>query len=207
MLSGVILAGGAHHGTNGSNRAFLALGGETLLERQIREMRNCCDEITIVASEPELFRRSVDRDVRIVSDYFGGEGLLSGFHAGVALASNQEVWVLGCHMPYPSSSAALLLYSRMMQGGGLAAIPLINGAAIPLHGIYDKSISEISGRLLEQGRGGVFELLEAVGMIKVGAYLFESEGVNCNFAKSIRTDDDYRLLVAELEARSSKPYI
>ncbi|WP_261800420.1 molybdenum cofactor guanylyltransferase [Paenibacillus sp. PAMC21692] len=204
LLSGVILAGGAHRGTNGKNRAFLTIGGETLLERQIREMRTCCDEITIVTGEPDLLRRSVDRDVRIISDYFGGEGLLSGFHAGIALSGNEEVWVLGCHMPFPSSQAAMLLYSRMMQGGGLAAIPFIRGAAIPLHGIYDRSVSEISGKLLDRGRTEFSELLAAVDVVKVEAYSFESEGVNGKFARSVRTDEEYRALVAESEARIAK---
>lgn len=198
MLSGVILAGGAHPGTNGMNRAFLELGGETLLDRQIREMRGCCDEITIVADNPRLFLRSVDRDIRIISDYYRGSGLLSGFHAGIALAGHEFVWVLGCHMPFPSAAGAELLHDKLLlarhAGRGAAAIPLIEGAPKPLHAVYHGSVSEISGKLLDEGRSDFPGLLRELHVVELGASEFEQAGISSSFARSVRTEADYRKL-------------
>jgi molybdopterin-guanine dinucleotide biosynthesis protein A len=199
MLSGVILAGGAHLGTNGMNRAFLELGGGTLLDRQIREMRVCCDEITIVAEDPRLFLRSVDRDIRIISDYYRGSGLLSGFHAGIALAGHEFVWVLGCHIPFPSAAAAKLLHAKLAAGGE-AAIPWIEGALLPLHAVYHGSVSESSGKLLEEGRSDFRGLLKELHVVESREREFEKAGIASSFARSVRTEEDYRSLERETAA-------
>lgn len=193
LLSGVIVAGGAHHGMDGEHRAFLELGGETLIARQIREMRSCCDEITIVTGDPERFLRTVERDIRIISDYYQGDGLLSGFHAGLALAGHRHVWVLGCHMPFPSAQAAELLQARL-SGGGTAALPFVGEALYPLHGIYRKDAAALSGRLLGNGRSAFSELLNELDFVKLGELEFEQSGIGTGFVQSIRTKEDFRQL-------------
>lgn len=195
MLSGVILAGGAHRGMKGENRAFLVVNGQTLIERQIREMKSCCSEITIVTNEPQLFLKSVDREIRIITDYYAGKGLLSGMHAGLALAKNRHVWLLGCHMPNPSANAAKLQLSHMHEGTD-AVLPVIRGAAYPLHGIYDRSNAERIGRLLDGGITDVSLFIRQTNRVELTEFDFEEQGISREFVRSIHTQADYRNLIS-----------
>lgn len=191
MLSGVILAGGAHRGMKGDNRAFLVVDGQTLIERQIREMKTCCSEITIVTNEPQLFLKSVDRDIRIITDYYAGKGLLSGMHAGLALAKNRHVWLLGCHMPNPSAQAAMLQLSYMQEGTD-AVLPCIKETAYPLHGIYGQSNAERIGRLLDGGITDVSLFLRQINRTQLAESHFEEQGISREFVRSIHTQADFR---------------
>ncbi|GKU78847.1 molybdenum cofactor guanylyltransferase [Paenibacillus sp. L3-i20] len=201
MMSGVILAGGNHNGINGTNRAFLVVDGETLLQKQIREMQSCCNEITIVTNDPQPFLRTVDRNIRIITDYFTGNGLLSGMHAGLSLSQNNDVWILGCHMPFPSSDAAKLLLTYKHEGVE-AVIPWVNGKSQPLHGIYDRSCAARIGSLLNSGSYQVSALLNRLRWSKISEPPFEEHGIGCHFVQSIRTEGDYARLVKKLDRES-----
>lgn len=194
MMSGVILAGGNHPRMNGRNRAFLEVDGEIMLHRQIREMQACCSEITIVTNDPQPFLRVVDRDIRIITDYFIGHGLLSGMHAGLALARQRHVWLLGCHMPFPSADAARLLLSHLQEGAD-AIIPWVKGKAYPLHGVYDRSSAEPIEKLLKGGYSSKTALLNQIKWQKGSEWLFQENGIPSGFVQSIQTEEDYERMV------------
>ncbi|EFM12206.1 molybdopterin-guanine dinucleotide biosynthesis protein A [Paenibacillus curdlanolyticus YK9] len=197
MLSGVILAGGSHHATNGENRAFLVLDGETLLERQIREMSSCCSEITIVTNDPRPFLRAVDREIRIITDSYAGKGMLSGIHAGLSLSKNRHVWILGCHMPFPSADAALLLAAQKPEGAE-AVMPWINSSAHPLHGIYDRSCVDKVGTLLDGGSMKVSALLHTLQWSEVYEPVFTEHGISSRFIESIHDAQDHERLITQI---------
>ncbi|WP_108994655.1 molybdenum cofactor guanylyltransferase [Paenibacillus agaridevorans] len=190
MLSGVILAGGHHRRMKGENRAFLLLEGRTLLERQISAMRTCCNEITIVANDPQPFLRAVDRDIRIITDYYTDKGVLSGMHAGLALAQNQNVWVVGCHMPFPSADAAMLLQAYKTDHVD-AVIPWVDKGAFPLHGIYDRSCARRIGEQLNEGDSYLSRFLNRLNWIELSETAFLEKGVGCHFTKTIHSPEDY----------------
>lgn len=190
MLSGVILAGGDHQSIGGRNRAFLVVQGQTLLERQIREMRTCCDDITIVTNDPQPFLRSVDRDIRIITDYITGKGLLSGMHAGLALSKHRNVWLLGCHMPFPSAAAAGLLLSHIREDMD-SVLPWVRGDAHPLHGVFDRACADRIEKLLNNGYSSKSALLQNLNWLKLDESHFESQNIGCQFIKSIRSEAEY----------------
>jgi molybdopterin-guanine dinucleotide biosynthesis protein A len=179
----------------GVNKAFLVLDNITFIERQISEMRKCCTDITIVTNDPNPFLKSVDRGIRIITDYFPGKGPLSGMHAGLTLAKQPNVWVVDCGMPFISSKAAELLLERKQEGFE-AVIPWINKSAHPLHGIYDRSRAAVIGSMLEQGNTTFSSLLKKLLWIELHAPVFEGKGIDCRFVKAIKTTDDYEKLLA-----------
>ncbi|MFC4102261.1 molybdenum cofactor guanylyltransferase [Paenibacillus xanthanilyticus] len=203
MLSGVILAGGEHAATQGENRAFYELEGQMLIQKQIREMQACCSDITIVTDQPGAFLRVVDRSIRIISDYYPGSGPMSGMHAGLALAKNRSVWLLGCHMPYPSAAAAKLLWER--QTGGIDAIlPLVEGAPHPLHGIYDRDCASQLEALLSQGSTTKADLLETIRWKPLEEAEFRSRGISSRFVRAIQSSEDWARIAADQAETSAK---
>ncbi len=189
MMSGLILAGGRNRGANGENKAFFMLDNMTIVERQIREMEKCCEEIIIATNDPPPFLRKVDRGVRIITDYFPGKGPLSGMHAGLTLAQQPHVWVVSCDMPYISSKAAELLLAREQEGFE-AAIPAIGGSAHPLHGVYDRSCAVKIGALLEQDEATLSTLLKQLYWCELQESAFEEKAIDSRFVASIKTKED-----------------
>lgn len=118
-LSGVILAGGRNRRMGGSPKALLSYHREKLIHRQIRVMRTICEEVILVTNEPRLYLPIVDRDVRILTDSYAGQGPLGGMHAALSLARCDNVWIIDCDMPFVSSRAARLMRN---PSGGAASI-------------------------------------------------------------------------------------
>ncbi|UVI27546.1 molybdenum cofactor guanylyltransferase [Paenibacillus spongiae] len=199
MLSGVILAGGDNRGMEGKNRALLKLGSKTFLERQLNEMRKCCNDLIIVTNDPFPLMRSVDRGVRIITDYYPGKGALSGMHAGLSLAKNTHTWVVGCHMPYISATAAQLMLTSMKEDCD-AAIPRVAHCLTPFHGIYEKRCSEIIGGLLDSGYETMTSLLNELQWCEMEESLFQGRPIDSRFVTEVHTYVDYERVTMEFDA-------
>ena len=172
MLSGVILAGGASRRMNGEMKALLPFDGKPLIVRQIDCMRQICDELIVVTNDPKPFLNMVDRSVRIITDFFIGQGPLGGMHAALSLAKHTSVWVVGCDMPFISSAAAHLLMQRKLDGFE-AVVPLVASELHPLHGIYDRACASRIPPLLQQGETSVSALLQRVFWSELGDRLLD----------------------------------
>jgi molybdopterin-guanine dinucleotide biosynthesis protein A len=190
MLTGVILAGGASRRMGGDNKSLLMLGGETLIERQVRIMRAVCSEIIIVTNTPRSYLSKVDESVRIITDYILSKGPLSGMHAGLTLAQNREAWIVGCDMPILSPEAAELLLRRKMDGYE-AVFPSIEGKLYPLYGVYDRDCAQHIWSILMNGDTQVLSLLKVLNWQQVTESDFQLAGIDTKFVRSIKTYEDY----------------
>ncbi len=192
MLTGVILAGGDHRRMGGENKALLSIYGETLIQRQIREMETICDEIIIVTNEPKPFLREVDVSVRIITDFVRGKGPLGGLHAGLSLAEHEEAWVVGCDMPSISAQAARLMQQFKEEFRLEAVVPRIAGRLEMLHSIYNTSIANKALSLLNTGDHRLEQLLHYIRWSEMDSDQFVVRGIETRFTHAIKTMDDYR---------------
>lgn len=191
MLTGLILAGGPNRRMNGDPKALLSFHGETLIEQQIKAMRECCQEVIVVTRDPAPLLRLLDKDVRIITDYFAGKGPIAGLHAGFTLAKHDHIWAVGCDMPFISSGAAELLL-ECMDAAYEAAIPLVGGNLYPLHGVYGKVCADRMAALLEDGEFRLTALLEVLNGIHIPQSVFTDHGIDLRFIENIDTGEDYR---------------
>lgn len=198
MLSGIILAGGESLRMGGENKSLLMLGSETLLLRQIRIMRELCNEIIIVTNTPRSFLRKVDESVRIITDYMPGKGPLSGMHAGLTLSGNQDAWVVGCDMPFLSSQAARLMLLKKKKGIE-AIIPWLQGSMYPLHAIYDRDCAAHIWTLMKNQETQLSSLGKALLWQEAIESEFSEAGIECDFTTAIKTQADYVQVIQRLE--------
>lgn len=195
-VTGAILAGGSRGGMSGIDRALLTVGGERLIERQVKEMRKLCAEIIVVTNEPKPLFGVLDGDVRIITDYFPAGGPLSGMHSALRLARYSPVWVVGGDMPFVSADAA----SELIAAGnaqGDAVIPIVRGRPVPLHGVYDKACAETAGKLLSRGMSGWTTYLGEITWQGVPAEDM-SAAAGLDFSYSIGRREEYELAVRRL---------
>jgi molybdopterin-guanine dinucleotide biosynthesis protein A len=184
MRTGVILAGGTEEQINGIPKALQRLGDVTVVEHQVREMRKCCNEIIIVTNDPKPYLRTVDRDVRIITDYYDKSGPQVGMHAGFMLSTEQVLWIVGGNMPYISASAAERCFDALddeMQ----AAVPCVNGELHPLHAVYHKSCAPFAKQSIEQGDTSAAGLLKHIAWKEVPDVTFIRDQISLRFVERI----------------------
>jgi len=189
-VSGIILAGGKGRFMFGEVKALWPIGGETMLERQIRLMRPWCREIVVATDTPRLFLPIVPRDVRIVTDYAPGRGPLGGMAAGLSLAQSRYAWIVDSGMPDPSAAAARVLLARCAAGGWDAAWPSDAGGPYPLHGVYDCACAGKIVRMAEQGTPGLSDLPNRLAWAEVTETEFAQMGIGLRFTRSARSPCD-----------------
>lgn len=148
-FSALILAGGKSS-RMGRDKAWLRVGHETLLGRQIRLARE------IGAAEVFISGRAgVDYShlgCRVLKDKIPDAGPLAGIERGLNSVSTQFLLVLAVDLPMMCADCLLRISAHTC---GLGAIPVVAGQIEPLAGFYPKSARSLAGALLRDNNRAV----------------------------------------------------
>lgn len=176
----------------GRMKAFLSFGQKSILERQISRMKIMCRKLIIVTNQPSLFSHLEHDDaIQIVTDDMPGKGPLAGIHAAASRATEEDLWVVGCDMPYISPEAAGILWTQQKQGDYDAAVPVIDGMTHPLHGVYNRRTASKLEDVLQKGEYKVQLFLDQIRWIAVGEEPFLSKNIDPRFIMNLNTPQEY----------------
>ncbi|MBI3267424.1 MAG: molybdenum cofactor guanylyltransferase [Planctomycetes bacterium] len=131
-MSGAILAGGRSR-RMGTDKAFLTLAGQTLLDRQLALFRGLFAEVLVAANDLERCARP---GIRVVPDAYPERASLVGIYSALRAASEPWCFVAACDMPFLEPS--LIRYLEGFTGGAEAVVPLWRERPEPLHAWYSK---------------------------------------------------------------------
>ncbi len=145
-VTGVVLAGGQSR-RMGRNKALMQLGGERLVDRVVRTLREVCAELLMVTNNPEVY---ADTGIRMVGDVWPDKGSLGGIYSGLYHATTPYCLVVACDMPF--LQAASLRYLIESIGDHDVVMPDVSGEQQPLHAIYARTCLEPIRRRLEADR-------------------------------------------------------
>jgi FdhD protein len=184
-ISGVILAGGESL-RMGSDKALMPIQGARFIDHVYGRLASLFDEVLIVTNSPQLY---ADLPARKVPDIYLGRGVLAGIHAGLKHAQHEQVFVVGCDMPFIDPEVV-----RVICEGGTSAdvvIPVHAEKVEPLHALYSKScLGAITARL-NAGDKRIISFFPEVLVKEVGPecwHEIDPEGRSfCN----INTPDEY----------------
>jgi molybdopterin-guanine dinucleotide biosynthesis protein A len=145
--SGIILSGGLNARMAGKNKAFLSLGGQTILDRLCNTFQGLFDEILLVTKDPLQYLSS---DLKIVSDLFRVRSSLTGIHAGLFHASAPHAFITACDTPFlrPELIEALL---DELEPRWDVIMPVTERGNQPLCAIYSKRCIKPIERQLQNG--------------------------------------------------------
>ena len=142
-FSAVILAGGKSS-RMGRDKAFLEIGGQTLLARQIETAR--------AAGATEIFisgRADADYSAfgcRVLKDNFPDAGPLAGIESALAVATNPLLLVLAVDLPGMSAEFLRQLSTYCKPNAG--AVPRIGDVLEPLAAFYPKAAQSLAATFL-----------------------------------------------------------
>jgi molybdenum cofactor guanylyltransferase len=134
----VILAGGRNSRMGGRNKAFLKVGGETILDRVVKRLRLFFDEILLVTRSPGLYQGS---SVEVIEDIFEARSSLTGVHAGLSHARSDYAFVIPCDAPFirPALIRLMLFELDASPASIDVLVPFHDGRYEPLCAIYSKN--------------------------------------------------------------------
>jgi len=193
-LTGVVLAGGSSR-RMGRDKAFLELGGRLLIEIVLEQVRQACDEVLVVASEP---CRYIHLGVPVVHDIFRGVGVLGGLHAGLEAASHDLAVAVGCDMPFLIPD--LLRAFANWAAGVDVAVLRESGHVEPLHGAYRRTCIAPIEASIRAGRRRIVSFFPRVQVRYVTATDVAPFDDVLRFIRNVNTPGQWEAVQAEWAA-------
>ena len=148
----VILAGGLNKRMNGRNKAFLKIGGRSILDRLLESLQSIFFEILIVTRQPELY---AGYSVRVVEDIHPDRSSLTGIHAGLVRAKAEYGFMVPCDTPFLQSALVRLMLAELEPGLDVV-VPFYGGHYQPLCAIYSKKCIPV---IEDQLNGGDYKII------------------------------------------------
>ena len=165
-VSGVILAGG-RSSRYGVNKAFVKVGGVSLIERVAGVLRSVFEETVIVTNNPEDY---AFLNMPMYRDIIPGLGPLGGIFTGLQMITGEAGFFVACDMPFLNPD--LIRYLSGIKNGTIrfdVVIPRIAWKLEALHALYGKRCVPFAEKLLHSGNYQIIQLFPNVSVRHVEA--------------------------------------
>jgi molybdopterin-guanine dinucleotide biosynthesis protein A len=184
-LSAFILAGGQST-RMGTDKAFVALNGRTLLQRVLSTARSVTPNVCIIG-DPARFSPFAPT----VADIFRGCGPLAGIHAALHSSHSDLNLILAVDLPFVPP--ALLQFLRTQAEASPVAnaiVPLTSHGWQPLCAIYRRSFADLAGEALRSGRFKIDALFPAAEVRAINEDELQSAGFSPQLFRNLNTPQD-----------------
>jgi len=155
-MTASVLAGGLSR-RMGTNKAMIAIDGETIISRSVRVLKGAFNEVNIIANEPLLYE---GLDVRVYSDIIQGAGSLGGVYTALFYSRYDHVFVTACDMPLLDMEIVQRVAGSI--DGYDAAVPFIGKRLHPMHAIYSKRCLKTVEAMIKEGNLRITELFDRI---------------------------------------------
>jgi molybdopterin-guanine dinucleotide biosynthesis protein A len=185
-----IIAGGMAERLGGQLKASLVVGGERIIERQLRVITELFPRVIVAANDRDAWRH-LGCDVH--ADRTPHAGPLAGIDAALAaLDPGQEAVVcVAGDMPFLTEAALLLL--RDHAPGADAVVARAHGLPQPLFARYHRRCAQAIARRLASGRLKTAALFEDVDAMWLDEDVLRRVDPDLAFLDNINTPDDLDL--------------
>ncbi len=190
QVNAIILCGG-RSSRMGFDKAFLRLGGKTLVERQVEFLKERFGKFILVTNSPWQYK-AMSR-VKIVTDIVPGLGPMGGLYTGLKNSDSEYNFVTACDLPFISQDLASYMAGSIKQGFQ-AVIPHHQGKYQPLYAVYSRSCLGKISEALAAGKLKLARLLSEFKVKKVAGNELLRFGDPDVFFRNINTPQDLRLL-------------
>jgi molybdopterin-guanine dinucleotide biosynthesis protein A len=201
---GFVIAGGKSS-RMGADKAFLELGGQTLLERALSVLNAVCDCVSIVGDPAKFrtYRGSKTGSARcesVVADIFPGCGPLAGIHAALLHSTAALNLMLAVDMPFVSSELLAFLVAAAEPSPAIITVPRTSKGLQPLCAVYRRDFLTAAEKALRAGNykidaafsGVAIRVIEAEEL--AAADFSEQSFFNVNTPQDHRTAEGRRFL-------------
>lgn len=132
QTTGVIMAGGKSSRMK-FNKAFAEIAGRPVINIIISKFINFFNETIIISNDPEQYAMY---NLPVYTDVYPRMGPVSGIHAALFHAKYDNVFVLGCDMPFMSMKLVEYMLDELQEYDSV--VPEIDGYLQPISAAYGK---------------------------------------------------------------------
>jgi molybdopterin-guanine dinucleotide biosynthesis protein A len=169
--SGVILAGGKSSRMK-FNKAFAQIAGRSVISIIVDKFTRLFDEIIIISNEPELYQ---ELGPAVYTDIYPRMGPVSGIHAGLCHARHDQVFILGCDVPFMNMEMVEYMFSQL--GDYDSVVPEIDTYLQPLSAVYSKKCLPVLTKCLENNKVKLIRIFEELNPLILNRNELEKFGV------------------------------
>jgi molybdopterin-guanine dinucleotide biosynthesis protein A len=195
-----IVAGGSARRLDGRDKSALAIGGRSILERQLAAIRPLTDRILVVANDPG---RVAGIDLRVVGDLVPGAGALGGIYTALAVATTDRVLVIACDMPFITDR--FLAFLTTVDPEAALVIPHPRDGYQPLCAVYSQACRDALARRLADGALRVQDLAADVRTREIGPDELAPFDPDGTLFFNLNTPEDYQRAQHLAVARDPQP--
>jgi len=147
----------------GRDKAFLTLGGSTLLERALAVARCVGQEVTIVGQREKFAAYG-----SVIEDVYRGQGPLAGIHAALSGSTFELNLMIGVDTPFLDPKFAQYLVEQARKDGATVTVPRVAAQAQPLCAVYRREFAPVAENALRQGCNNIVPLFAGVTTREIG---------------------------------------
>jgi molybdopterin-guanine dinucleotide biosynthesis protein A len=189
MWTAAILAGGQARRLGGRDKSALLVGATSILEQQLAMLRELTPHILIVGRPhpPTEHER-----VRAVPDRVPGRGALGGLYTALVEASDEQVVVLACDMPFLTGA----FVSQLAAAGAAdtdadVVLPCDAHGRHPLCASYRTRIAPALQRRIDAGKLRVLDAVDELRVRELGADQLAAYNPEGRLLLNVNTPEDY----------------
>ncbi len=161
-VGGAVLAGGASS-RMGRDKAFVEVGGRTLLDRAVAALADAAvDPVVVVGGDHD---RIVDAGHPFVPDQHPGEGPLGGILTALDALETDVVVVLACDLVDASPLAVSSLVGAL--GAADVAVPVVEGRAQWLHAVWHRRAAPVLAAAFAAGERAPRRAVEGLVVVEI----------------------------------------
>jgi molybdopterin-guanine dinucleotide biosynthesis protein A len=196
---GIVLCGG-RSSRMGRPKAWLPFGGELMLPRVVRVLREVVDPVVVVAA-PGQDVPPLPADVEVVRDEVEGKGPLGGLAAGLAALEGKAdaAYLSSCDVPFLKPE----FVDRVIEllAGAAVAVPRVGDYFHPLAAAYRVSTRDEVMTLLAADRLRPVFLFDAVPTRVIEPHDLADVDPDVRSLRNLNTPADYEAAIRELAAQ------
>jgi molybdenum cofactor guanylyltransferase len=193
-LTAFVLAGGKSS-RMGRDKAFLELGGQTLLEHALILGQSIAHEVVIVGEVTRFMRLG-----RAIEDVYPGHGPLGGIHAALLSTATALNLILAVDMPLVERDFLLYLVAEATRSGAMVTVPRSRAGWQPLCAVYHRDFGEIAERALQAGKNKIDPLFSRTETRAISQAELVRMGFSETMFRNLNTPDEFARAEKELAA-------
>jgi molybdopterin-guanine dinucleotide biosynthesis protein A len=191
-MTGIILAGGKNRRI-GTNKAFLVVNGDRIIDRTVGILKSLFEDVIIVANDPLAY---LDQNVTIVTDILPDKGALGGLYTGLFFASHSRAFVCACDMPFIAKK--FIEYMINQVGSYDIVTPDAGDGWQPMHAIYDKKFLPEMKSMLDQDKLKISYLYKSGRTLTIRGDITDTFDPEKKMFLNVNTYDDLQAISREV---------
>ena len=184
-VNAFVLAGG-QSSRMGSDKSFLQLDGQTLIDRMLGIARTVASDARIVGPAGRFSGYPC-----VIEDQFPGCGPLAGIHAALQASSTDLSLIVAVDMPFVVAEFLEFLVERASESDALVTVPRAEGCWQPLCAVYRREFAAVAEESLREGKYKIDPLFRQVKVLSIEESELRERGFSSEMFRNLNTPEDW----------------